>query len=338
MSRWTLTALPLLLLLAFGCPPQLNPDPVVPDMDDDDTDDPGDDDDTQPQAYVWVDPIELDFGLVDVQVQATGEVEVGNNGTGDLQIQSIVFSNTELFALLNGADFDVILGPGEVTELVIGFTPQWNGEASGTLVVATDDPIAPEVSVALRGTGLSGELQVEPISYDFGSTPIGCERTLEVTLANLGAPTLQVTAIDFEDGAGNGEMSMHHDLEFPLLIGAGIYPVEVRYLPIDTEPDSGTLSVHSNDPQGSPHVVSQFGLGAQGSSEVDSFSGDASTTAFVLSATPDPASLEVRLNTVPVFTGWTWDSALNAVVFDMDHVPETGDSIEAEYTTWGCEE
>jgi hypothetical protein len=56
---------------------------------------------------------------------------------------------------------------------------------------------------------------------------------------------------------------------------------------------------------------------------------------FELSQTPVPETIEVRMNTVPVFVGWTFNPALNAVVFDVDHLPENGDTIEVEYTVLG---
>jgi len=56
---------------------------------------------------------------------------------------------------------------------------------------------------------------------------------------------------------------------------------------------------------------------------------------FELSQTPVEETIEVRLNGVPVFVGWVYDSALNAVVFDLDHVLENGDGIEIEYTVLG---
>ncbi len=334
MRRWLLFALALPLL---GCPPSLNPDPVVPGLDDDDVA-PVDDDDTVAQPYVLVEPDELDFGVVEVGIQATGEVQVSNNGTGDLQIQSIVFSNTDLFALVNGSDFDVLLAPDESTELIVGFTPQWNGEVTGTMVVATDDPIAPEVTVTLQGIGVAGELYVEPASYDFGPTPIGCERTLDVSLANVGAPTLTITGVDFEDVSGNGELSLHHDLDFPLLVGAAIYILEVRYLPTDLEPDIGNLSVYANDSQGSPLVVNQYGQGSLGAEGADTWTGDGSTATFTPSATPVPDTLEVSLNSTPIYIGWSWDAAGGAIVFDAEHIPADGDTVAATYTVWGCVE
>ena len=56
---------------------------------------------------------------------------------------------------------------------------------------------------------------------------------------------------------------------------------------------------------------------------------------FELTQIPVPETIEVRLNTVPIFVGWVFDSALNAIVFDVDHVPENGDTIEIEYTVMG---
>jgi hypothetical protein len=56
---------------------------------------------------------------------------------------------------------------------------------------------------------------------------------------------------------------------------------------------------------------------------------------FELSRTPVPETVAVSLNGVPVFVGWVYDSALNAVVFDLNHVPENGDALDIEYTVQG---
>ena len=56
---------------------------------------------------------------------------------------------------------------------------------------------------------------------------------------------------------------------------------------------------------------------------------------FELSRTPVAETVAVSLNGVPVFVGWVYDSALNAVVFDLSHVPENGDALDIEYTVQG---
>ena len=57
---------------------------------------------------------------------------------------------------------------------------------------------------------------------------------------------------------------------------------------------------------------------------------------FELSQTPVEDSIEVRMNGVPLFVGWTYNSGLQAIVFDVDHVPENGDYLELEYTVLGA--
>jgi len=56
---------------------------------------------------------------------------------------------------------------------------------------------------------------------------------------------------------------------------------------------------------------------------------------FELSETPVEDSIEVRIDTVPIFVGWVYDSALQAIVFDVDHVPENDEEIEIEYVVLG---
>ena len=56
---------------------------------------------------------------------------------------------------------------------------------------------------------------------------------------------------------------------------------------------------------------------------------------FELSRQPVEDTLEVRVNGVNVYVGWTYDTSLNAIVFDPTHIPEDGDEIEIEYSMTG---
>ncbi len=59
---------------------------------------------------------------------------------------------------------------------------------------------------------------------------------------------------------------------------------------------------------------------------------------FVLSAQPVEPTIEVELNHVPVYVGWYYDAVLNAVVFEPEYVPDTGDLIVIRYNLLGsCE-
>ena len=63
------------------------------------------------------------------------------------------------------------------------------------------------------------------------------------------------------------------------------------------------------------------------------------STVFELDS-PDPHvdTIRVWVNGQLVGFGWEYNEELNAVVFDVDEVPEPGDTIEVGYSTWGCGE
>jgi len=59
---------------------------------------------------------------------------------------------------------------------------------------------------------------------------------------------------------------------------------------------------------------------------------------FELSQEPVEETIEVELNNVPVYVGWDYDAVLNAVVFQPDYVPDTGDLVTIRYNLLGtCE-
>ena len=59
---------------------------------------------------------------------------------------------------------------------------------------------------------------------------------------------------------------------------------------------------------------------------------------FELTQLPVEETIEVELNHVPVYVGWYYDLVINAVIFDPDYIPDTGDLITINYNLLGtCE-
>ncbi len=56
---------------------------------------------------------------------------------------------------------------------------------------------------------------------------------------------------------------------------------------------------------------------------------------FELSNPPVEETIEVELNHVPVYVGWYYDEVINAVIFDPDYIPDTGDLITINYNLLG---
>ncbi|MCP4869258.1 MAG: choice-of-anchor D domain-containing protein [Proteobacteria bacterium] len=336
-------ALLLILMAALlaGCPPERNDDDDD-DADDDDsaTDDDDvatDDDDAAPRAEIDIDPVTLDFGSVDVGDVAGGEVRVVNVGEDTLQIQALELSAGP-FAVTNEGSFAQLLAPGDATLLELSFTPVQHGEASGELLILSNDPSRPEAEVALEGGGIAPEIELSPPSYDFGNHQLGCSGSLELGITNVGSVPLTVTAVEYADLAGTGELTLTHALTFPLELAPGQgSTLTIDYVPVNVEPDSGILTVASNDPTEPSAQAQQFGIAHLGAAGIDSFTqADPATDTFALSLEPVVETIEVRLNGVPVYVGWTYEAVGNAVVFDEEHVPENGDGVEVEYTSAVC--
>ncbi len=56
---------------------------------------------------------------------------------------------------------------------------------------------------------------------------------------------------------------------------------------------------------------------------------------FELSQVPVEDTIEVEINHVPVYVGWSFDAVFNAVIFDQDYIPDTGDLVEINYNLLG---
>ena len=73
-----------------------------------------------------------------------------------------------------------------------------------------------------------------------------------------------------------------------------------------------------------PEVLAD--LGAAASSPRDT---------FVLTSTPVEATVQVELDGAPMYEGWTYVAAFNAVVFDGTHLPDDGDQVTVRYQVLG---
>ena len=52
---------------------------------------------------------------------------------------------------------------------------------------------------------------------------------------------------------------------------------------------------------------------------------------FELTQLPAPETIEVHVDGIQTTTGWQYDASINAIVFEPDHIPPVGATIEIEY-------
>ena len=100
------------------------------------------------------DPLELDFGEVEIPSSSVLSFQIANNGDADLTVSNITVDE-DCFSTNFGGEF--VLAPEASQLIAVEFEPPAVGEFSGRVTVHSDDPDSPECHVDLYGVGIPGE-------------------------------------------------------------------------------------------------------------------------------------------------------------------------------------
>jgi hypothetical protein len=122
---------------------------------------------------------------VPVGVQVPRQFDIVNNGTKPVTITS-VSEPTAPYSVASGPKAGTVLQPGESTVAQVLFTPSWPGTYPATYSVTASDGTT--ATVNLTGTGLppTGLFKASPSAVNFGSVPVGQQKTADITLTNSG--------------------------------------------------------------------------------------------------------------------------------------------------------
>ncbi|HKX12977.1 MAG TPA: choice-of-anchor D domain-containing protein, partial [bacterium] len=129
------------------------------------------------QPNIAVSPSSLNFGEVLVGTEESQILTIGNDGTGILAITAITLSDNQNFALdLNQGvhpcgTLPLSFDAGEDCTLAVIFAPDEEGGFSESLVIDSDDPDQPQLTVAL--TSDSPDLDGGGCSLQGGASPAG---------------------------------------------------------------------------------------------------------------------------------------------------------------------
>jgi hypothetical protein len=141
---------------------------------------------------ITVDPTTIDYGAVVVGTSVTGtEVTVSNDGVDTLIVESLTLTNEAVFSLgqrVPATPFGIAAGASQAVGVV--YTPDNEGLDTGALLIGSNDPDEPEVTVSLQGTGIiTTEAcfpSADPRELAFGQVIVGTTLELPVTLTNNG--------------------------------------------------------------------------------------------------------------------------------------------------------
>jgi hypothetical protein len=204
-------------------------------------------------------PTALAFGTVRLGVSTTLTTTIANLGDADLTVTELVITGSTDFSVSATAPFTVASGASVAVSVV--YTPSVPWAVNAVLWVASDDPDESVRSVALSGTGLGDpDIDVAPLTLDFGTATIGTPTTQSVTISNIGSHDLVVSDLAI---TGSNEFAVSATVPpLPFTVAPNaMVSVPLEYTPVDQGTDTATLEISSDDPDESVVAVTLSGAG-----------------------------------------------------------------------------
>ena len=131
-----------------------------------------------------VDPVEIDFGSVQIGTVAERTIYIRNPGSGALSLQSITRGDGSDEAFAFEQEYRRLVAPNGLATVQVYFGPNELGEASASLVVRSADQGIEPVTIQIRGSGVNATLAVDPSNVNFGNVVVQTTKTIAVTLTN----------------------------------------------------------------------------------------------------------------------------------------------------------
>jgi len=199
-----------------------------------------------PVPDIDLNPTTLDFGQVQVGSYLSLQATISNVGGADLDLGELFLdSMTAEYTLTVDPSYTTLV-PSDFTVVEVTYTPVDGGTDTGVVEIPSNDPDEPIVYLNLTGSDLPlPDIDVWPLTIDFGTVVVGTSATEQVEVANVGTADLDVTSLTLATG---GEFSFNC-LTLPgIIVPGGVEYIDVTYTPVDNTADYDTLTIASNDP------------------------------------------------------------------------------------------
>ena len=204
-----------------------------------------------PEAEVT--PTSLSFDSVEVGESVVKQITIKNSGYGNLKVSNIVSSNEDF--TVDTTSFTV--RPRHEQVVNVTFAPSQDSDYTAELTISTNDEENSSITVDLSGTGFVyyPDIDVNPMSLEFGSVTVGETIQQNVTVSNTGDAVLVVSDITSSNAAFSADLT-----SFDLNPGEN-KTVVVSFTPADADDYTGDLTIVSNDPDEANVIVSMSGTG-----------------------------------------------------------------------------
>jgi len=211
-----------------------------------------------PEIYLPIS--EYNFGNVTIGDSAIWQVQISNNGTAPLTIDSLTFKTG--VPLHCSTDMPFSIEPGYSSEAEIVYKPTQAVPLMTTASLFSNDPVNPQIELQMSGHGLNSgpSIVISDESHDYESVRAGASTRWFFQISNKGDETLIIQL----PSVSSPYFSAGLELMFPLAIGVlDSVQMGVWFMPDAAAMYSGTLSIESNDPFNPEKSIDLSGQGIE---------------------------------------------------------------------------
>lgn len=205
----------------------------------------------------------MSFGATRPGVAVTRTIRVSAQGSAPVTVFSAVLGDSSSPEFTVEAIEETRLEPGAHLDVTATYEPVDGGPDAGRIIITTDAPDNPSISIPVCGQGVAPAVCARPNPMDLGALAVGQSRSGTLTLVSCGGEAVTISAIDIAQDAQH-------------MSDAGYSVSNLPALPVTLAPDETTeLDVE--------YTASALGL-KQGWVEVQSDALNATTAYFPLVA------------------------------------------------------
>jgi hypothetical protein len=204
----------------------------------------------EPSPDIAFNPETLNFGGLAIGGNRDQIVIISNNGDADLVVSDITTDVPFSVAF----DGEFVIAPDASREVVVTFSPEEVGGFEGELTVASNDPDANRVVLALIGSCGDPDIAIAPEALDFGAVIVDQIGEQTITITNEGNADLRIDdlivegayfSVDFND-----EIVIQPDGEHELV---------VTFAPEGRGEFDGVVEIVSDDPDEAEVIINLTG-------------------------------------------------------------------------------
>jgi hypothetical protein len=203
-----------------------------------------------PEGSLLIDPQLLDFGNVVANSQIAKTITLTNTADVDQTVtpSAITGPSASLFSL--GQVTPLLVKAGATGKIQVTYAPLMPSAAGGgdlaSFTISTAE--GPPVSVSLQGMAVQSGLQITPNPLDFNFVQPGQQRTMRLTLNNVGNLDVNISSIAVTESGDGQVFALRNGQATSLTLSAGQTAVaDVTFTPLAIQQEAGLLQIKSDD-------------------------------------------------------------------------------------------